>query len=65
MRMAKIVERERKARKPLPPGTRFQFALFAAYDDLAMASVPKPVRKFQQLALAASQAQACIDMSDL
>jgi len=64
MRMAKVVEREQKARKALRPGIRFQLALFPAYDDLAMASLPKPARKFQQLALAAAKIQASVDMSD-
>jgi len=63
--MAKVVGWKRKARKLLRPCACFQFALFAANDDLAVASLSKPPRKFQQLALAASQAQACIDMSDL
>jgi hypothetical protein len=65
MRMAKVVEWQRKARKPLRPGTCFQFALFAAYNDLAVASLAKPARQFQQLALAAAQIQAGVDMSDL
>jgi hypothetical protein len=65
MCMAKVVEWKRKARKPLRPGTCCQLALFAAYNDLAVASLPKPARKFQQLPLAAAKIQAGVDMSDL
>jgi hypothetical protein len=63
--MEGVVEWKRKGRKLFPPGAGFQFTFFPADDGLAVASPPKPPRKFQQLALAAAQALACVDMSDL
>jgi hypothetical protein len=63
--MGRVVERKREGRKLFLPGASFQFALFLANDDLAVTSLPKPPRKLQQLALAAAQSQACVDMSDL
>jgi hypothetical protein len=63
--MGGVVEWKRKGRKLFRPGPCFQFTLFPADDDLAVTSLPKQPRKFQQLALAAAQTQACVDMSDL
>jgi hypothetical protein len=63
--MGGVVKWKRKGRKLFRPGACFQFALFLADDDLAVTSLPKPPRKMQQLALAAAQTQACVDMSDL
>jgi hypothetical protein len=65
MRMAKIVEWERKARKRFPLSECFQLTRFPADDELAVTSLPQAARKLQQLALAAAQTQACIDMNDL
>jgi hypothetical protein len=63
--MGEVVEWKRKGRKLFRLSAFFQFALFLTDDDLAVASLPKPLRKLQQLALAAAQSQACVDMSDL
>jgi hypothetical protein len=63
--MEGVVEWKRKARKVLHPDAGFQFTLCPADDDLAVTSRSKPPRKSQQLALAAAQTQADVDMGDL
>jgi hypothetical protein len=62
---AGVVEWKREAGELFRPGACFQLTLFSADDDLAVTSLPKPPRKFQQLALAAAQTQAGVDMNDL
>jgi hypothetical protein len=64
-RMAGVMERKRKERKFFPPSAGLEFARFLADDDLTVASLSKLPRKYQQLALAAAQTKACVDMSDL
>ena len=63
--IAGVVEWKRKGRKLFRPGACFQLALFSANNDLAVTSLAEPPRQFQQLALAAAQTQACVDMNDL
>jgi hypothetical protein len=63
--MGGVVEWKRKGREFLRAGACFQFALFAADNDLAVTSLPKPPRKLQQLPLPTAQTQACVNMSDL
>jgi hypothetical protein len=63
--MKGVVEWKRKARKLFPPDACLQFTLFPANDDLLVTSLPKPARQPQQLALAAAETQACVDMSNL
>src|SRR5208337_1243032 len=63
--MGRVVEWKRKERKLFRTGADFQLTLISADDDLAMTSLAKQPRQFQQLALAAAQAHACVDMNDL
>jgi hypothetical protein len=63
--MEGVVEWKRKRSKPFPPGACFQFTLISANDDLRVTSLPKPPRKFHQLALPAAQTPTDVDMSDL
>jgi hypothetical protein len=62
--MARVVGRKRKAGKPFRQCAPFQFALFAANDELPMASALKAPRQTQQLALPAAQVQAGVEMAD-
>jgi hypothetical protein len=63
--IAGVVEWKCKAGELFRLGARFQLTLFPADDDLAVTSLAEPPRQFQQLALAAAQTQACVDMNDL
>jgi hypothetical protein len=63
--IGRVVEWKRKGRKLFRPSAGFQLTLFSADDDLAVTSLAKQPRQFQQLALAAAQTQACVDMNDL
>ena len=60
-----VVEWKRKAGELLRPGACFQLTFFSADDHLVVASLAKQPRQFQQLALAAAQTQACVNMNDL
>jgi len=63
--IAGVVEWKREAGELFRPGACFQLTLFSADDHLVVASLAKQSRQFQQLALAAAQTQACVNMNDL
>jgi hypothetical protein len=60
-----VMDWKRKRRKLFRPGAGFQLTLFSADDDLAVTSLAEQPRQLQQLALAAAQAQAGVDVNDL
>jgi hypothetical protein len=62
--MGGVMEWKQEIRELFRPDTCFQFAPFRANDDLSVAPLSYAPRKFQQLALATAQTEACVDMSD-